>query len=93
MQHLAFIDRSFSHYPRESRSRLRLASGDLGGGINDLSLGNGRDLAVFCNAASALRAVQSGVSPGSENPDTCRTNVAYLITGKTALGEDLACFG
>jgi hypothetical protein len=55
---------------------LDLSLGIYVGVLNDLSLGNGRDLAVFGNAASALRAVQSGVSPGSENPAACHANVA-----------------
>lgn len=63
------------------------------GELNDSSLDNGRDLAVFSNAASALRAVQSGVSPGSENPDTCHTNLARLVATETAVGGDVSCFG
>jgi hypothetical protein len=31
--------------------------------LNDLSLDDSRALAVFSNAASALRSIQSGVSP------------------------------
>jgi hypothetical protein len=35
----------------------------LVGELNDLSLDDSRALAVFSNAASALRSIQSGVSP------------------------------
>jgi hypothetical protein len=57
------IDRSRNTQANQN-SRLSLCQhAILVGELNDLSLDDGCALAVFSNAASALRSIQSGVSP------------------------------
>jgi hypothetical protein len=50
------------------------------GKMNDAPLDHDRDLAVLCNAASDLRALQSDVPPRSPTPNAYHTDLARLAS-------------
>jgi hypothetical protein len=57
------IDRSRNTQANQNSTLSLSHHAILVGELNDLSLDDSRALAVFSNAASALRSIQSGVSP------------------------------